>query len=115
MGRPRSGRAMTSAERQRRYLDRKVEALAKLARAAKPPEPKAATDDQARALDDALAKLEIELAIERKGLELKPRPGEWCAAFSVAGLEAVASHLDALKARIAELEAERSRAGRGAV
>jgi hypothetical protein len=70
-----------------------------------------ATDDQARALDDALAKLEAE--IERsgtKGPESKPpQPGEWCAAFSVAGLESVGSHLDALKARISELESELAR------
>jgi hypothetical protein len=87
----------------------KAEAEAK----AKPPEPKAATNDQARALDDALAKLEAELASERsgtKGPEPKPpQPGEWCMAFSAVGLEAIAAHLDALKTRISELEAELAR------
>jgi hypothetical protein len=69
------------------------------------------TDDQARALDDALAKLEAE--IERSGTKgskpKPPQPGEWCAAFSISGLAALAAHLDTLKARIAELEAELAR------
>jgi hypothetical protein len=67
-----------------------------------------ATDDQARALDEALAKLDAE--IERSGTTgpkpKPPQPGEWCMAFSAAGLEAITARLAALKARVGELEAD---------
>jgi hypothetical protein len=106
--RPIGNRAMTRAEAQRRYMARrearaKAEGVAEAtAKAEAKPSPKGggATNAEARALDAAIARLEAEVP----SVPMLPQPGQWCAALSAAGLEAIVLHLAALRVRIGELE-----------
>jgi hypothetical protein len=76
-------------------------ALGQALEKASPEAQAAAADEQARALDELLARLDSEIGDCNSR---PPAPGEWCMAFSAAGLAAIVARVDALKARIAELE-----------
>jgi hypothetical protein len=66
------------------------------AESGKPAGQAGATDAEARALDAAIARLEAEVP----SVPMLPRPGQWCAALSISGVEAIVRRLVALRVRI---------------